>query len=146
MNLELKHFATYMPYGLKVQYYDDERGRMTICDIVELRIDEITITDSQNQYEVEFYEVRPMLTPMSELTQEMLINAGFDSHIDYLTHELQSENASKNPQMRNGKRSWRIEAAPYEMVAWLIANLFDVFDLINCRMAITITDTEEDRK
>lgn len=66
-----------MPFGLKCQYFDDERGKMVACDIVELRVDEMTLTDSQNQYEVDFYEVRPILRPISELTDEMAIRSGY---------------------------------------------------------------------
>lgn len=69
MKLELIHLAPYMPYGLNIAYFDDERGFMKYCKISELRIEECTIIDSQYQFDVLFEELKPILRPMSDMSK-----------------------------------------------------------------------------
>lgn len=81
--LELKHLAAYLPYGLKVQYFDAERGEIKVCTIELIHLpDEITIIDGMNEYDVAFDDIKPLLIPLSELTKEqwfLIIKAGFDN-------------------------------------------------------------------
>ncbi|RZK62255.1 MAG: hypothetical protein EOO95_15265 [Pedobacter sp.] len=88
-----------------------------------------------------FYNTKAILRPMSDLTRSMLEEAGFNSHIDYLTHELQNE-ANSGRLDSNGKKLWRVEHAPYEMVAYLFREHFDVFGLIEKGLAISIHDVK----
>lgn len=64
-------------------------------------------------------EPKLMLRPMSELTKEELQKQGFESHIDWLTHE-------KGDPMK----------APFEMVSYCIKQGFDVFGLEKSGQAI----------
>lgn len=121
MELELKHLAPYLSYGLKMQYFDEERGSMTICDIVELRLEEMTISDKNNQYEVLFYETRPILRQMSDL----------DTNDDaWCSHKEEIKNAIEFDTVT--------EDIPYYWVQLMLANHFDVFGLIPAGLAIDI--------
>lgn len=83
---------------------------------------------SKQSYEIH----KPVLRPMSDLTKIELWDAGFNSHIDYLTHEMQ------NPL----NKGWSVLKAPYNMVAYLFKHHFDVFGLIEKGLAISIHDAK----
>lgn len=129
----IEQLAPYLPYGL-------------VCRSKDWSVDHVLISLSHTfgwfsfgpvAKKVYLRDFKPLLRPMDRLTQEELRKAGFDSHIDYLTHELQSENKSENPQRhQDGKRVWRIERAPFEMVQWLIQNHYDYQDLIGQGLAL----------
>lgn len=119
-----------MPYGIKCQYFDDERGVMTICDIVELRVDELTLTDGQNQYEVEFYEVRPILKRMSEFDKvlnDLDLSTDFES-------SYYSGNGSDVIFTNTSDKTYFSDILT--VYSFLIENGFDVFGLIDLRLAI----------
>ena len=72
---KLKIYSAYLPYGLKLQYFDDEREILhNDCKIVEFREDEMTIANNEYQYDVEFYDVKPILFSLEDLTKEITIN------------------------------------------------------------------------
>lgn len=74
MSLELKHLAIAFANNQKVLYYDDERELNQICRIVELREDELTISNGEYQYDVDFNDVRLILHLLSDLTKEIKVN------------------------------------------------------------------------
>lgn len=89
--------------------------------ILEIEDDNIFSSIDLSYKQKKGREVKLVLHPMSKLTREELITQGFDSHIDYLTHEQQDP-----------------LKAPYEMVQYLIGRGFDVFGLIESNQAISI--------
>ncbi len=78
--------------------------------------------DEEYHHEVELSEIFPILYPLEHLTREELLKQGFNSHLDYLTHE-------KGDPMK----------APFEMILFLIKQRYDVFGLIKTRQAIDKT-------
>ena len=72
---KLKIYSAYLPYGLKLQYFDDEREILhNDCKIVEFREDEMTIANNEYQYDVKFDDVKPILFSLEDLTKEITIN------------------------------------------------------------------------
>lgn len=134
MELQLKHLAPYLPYGLKLvpNNYRSIAGGYGYYHR-ELDIDALSNCNID--------DLKPILRPMSDLTKAMLREAGFDTHIDYLTNELQND-ANDSRVDGNGKKLWRVESAPYEMVAFLFANHFDVFGLIPAGLAINLNELD----
>ncbi|MFT6442486.1 MAG: hypothetical protein ACJASM_002032, partial [Salibacteraceae bacterium] len=70
MKLELKHWAPYLPYGLKFKghregyiHQDDEIMHLCVIDCVP---------DSKWQ------QIMPILRPLSDLTEQYLLNNGLD--------------------------------------------------------------------
>lgn len=137
--LELKHLAPYLQYDVKIK---DNRNNTYLVTgfsaehgnffkMIEL------MDNNENKHFVNFVGAKPILRPLSDLSQIELLTAGFSSHIDYLTHELQ--NKDNHDRIDScGKKLWRVEAAPYEMVAYLFENHFDVFGLIEKGLAVDI--------
>ena len=71
---KLKIYSAYLPYGLKLQYFDDEREILhNDCKMVEFREDEMTIANNEYQYDVKFYDVKPILFSLEDLTKEITI-------------------------------------------------------------------------
>lgn len=127
--LELKHVIDLAKH----------RGRLRCLDDDNIFFDdEIKIIDFTNGY-IETKEglmielsdfgekVFMVKKTLSDLTREELISAGFDSHIDYLTHEHQA-----NPE------KFQVKKAPYEMVQYLILKHYDTEGLIEKGLAIDV--------
>ena len=74
MKLELKHLAIAFANNWKVKYFDDERELTQICNIVELREDECTISNNEYQYDVKFDDIKLLCFPLASLTKEITIN------------------------------------------------------------------------
>jgi hypothetical protein len=72
--LKIEHLVIAIQHRQKIQYFDDERELNQICEIVELRPEEMTISNNEYQYDVEFDDVKPILFPLSSLTKEIEIN------------------------------------------------------------------------
>ena len=134
MNLEIKHLAPYLPYGLKINH---PLGVFTLLGLRDINMQMALFENRDDVLWGYLYEVKPILRPMSDLTQDELRSAGFDSHVDYLTHELQSP-STQDRLDHKGKKLWNVERAPYEMVAYLFEHHFDVFDLIPGGLAVDI--------
>lgn len=72
--LELKHLAPYLPYGLKVKHFDDERSIKSICDIVHISTDdEVCLINSMYEYYERIEDIKPLLLPLSAFTDEQWI-------------------------------------------------------------------------
>ena len=128
MKLTLNHLAPYLPYGLKcncmglaVDDYDDSLGAKIVeivglNSFVEIQEDDRNITE-----EYGYDEVFPLLKPMSILTRKELVEEGFCTHIDFILDG----------------RDFIIEA-PYNMLDFLFSKHYDVFGLINQRLAVSL--------
>ena len=74
MKLEIKHLAIAFTNNWKVTYFDDERELNQVCNIVELREDECTISNGEYEYDVKFDDIKLLCFPLSALTKEMIVN------------------------------------------------------------------------
>jgi hypothetical protein len=74
MKLEIKHLSAYLPYGLKL--YAGEYFVENNLDVILDRLDVTTkAIDASNLDGVWFIdEVKPLLRPLSQLTQEIEVN------------------------------------------------------------------------
>lgn len=115
---ELKHLAPYLPYRLNCLVPFTSHGKV-IEPLVGVKHNEFYV--GGKIIDVDVWDFKPILRPLSDLTKEELKNQGFETHIDYLTHE------KGNPIF-----------APYQMVKYLFSQHFDVFGLIDQDLAIDI--------
>lgn len=76
MKLELKHLAGYLPYGLKILIHGTEEVLMTGLETETPSTQEKIIykNSERNFYKTYFYEIVPILRPLSDLTKEIEIN------------------------------------------------------------------------
>ena len=72
--LSLKNLAIAFANNQKVLYFDDERELNQICRIVELREEEMTISNGEYQYDVEFDDIKIIVRPLSDLIKEIEVN------------------------------------------------------------------------
>lgn len=81
MELELKHLAAYLPYGLRVQ---DEEGNN--AKIVALFEDCCLIKYDVNvgDYEYDFDDIKPLLLPLSEVSDDLFKQIGFADEEDFI--------------------------------------------------------------
>jgi hypothetical protein len=131
MKLELRHLAPYLPYKLKVMMLssvDSKEGNFEILSGIQTN--GLTLLGDGGRfgfYEREFFAIKPILKPLSELHKDELHNQGFSSHRDYLTTEREADPIQ-----------FYIEGAPYEMIVYLFSKHYDVFGLIDKGLAIDI--------
>lgn len=135
--IELEHLSIYLPYDLLLF----KKG---------LRPDSILFTDKDTVTVMSFVSMMscikwnyftPMLLPMDSLTKTTLREAGFTTHIDFLTEEYQQGNSILS-------KADRIKKAPFGMIMFLVKNHYDIFELIPQGLAIdkrtiNITPTDE---
>jgi len=69
MELELKHLAAYLPYGLKIQ--GQTHGE--IQEMTGLNSGVVMINHNTKGW-ADFYDIKPILRPLSDLTKEIEIN------------------------------------------------------------------------
>lgn len=126
MKIKAHQLAPYLPYGLKAKFQktQDRKCRKYVIGTIGAMYCEkngdvsITCFDTVNAAP---YTFKPILRPMTDLTKEELIEQGFTSYIDYLTHEKRTP----------------LEA-PYNKVQYLLSKHYDVFGLIEQGLAIDI--------
>lgn len=135
MELELKHLFAYFPYSLRLKYehtidgkFDKfYEGEMTIIDTKHKDYPRVAIGLHGSSALAYF---KPILKPMSKLTRAELEKAGFRTHIDYLTYELQEHKAKG--------LDWvsRLQNAPYKMIEYLCSKHYDIFGLLDVGLAV----------
>lgn len=82
--LTLEHLSIAMANSFLFQYFDDEREILhNDCKIVELREEEMTIANGEYQYDVKFDDVKIIVRPKSDLTNEININGNLFVPINY---------------------------------------------------------------
>lgn len=129
MELELKHLAPYLPYGLKIWNIDMGVDFDLTIQEEDEGIDMESILYSQCNWKL-------ILRPLSDLTKADLINAGFDYQIDWLTHERDSHVKFY------GSLEKFINKTDFGHVQYLISKHYDVFGLIEQGLAININDLQ----
>ena len=147
MKLELKHLAIAFTNNWKVTYFDDERELNQVCNIVELREDECTISNGEYEYDVKFDDIKLLCFPISSLTKEITINGESFVPIDFINKnirkvvdiylvvgeiniDIETDNYSQIINLIDG----------YEIMQKLIEWKFDVFRLIELGLAEPVTE------
>lgn len=147
MKLELKHLAIAFTNNWKVTYFDDERELNQVCNIVELREDECTISNGEYEYDVKFDDIKLLCFPLSTLTKEITVNGETFVPIDFINKnirkvvdiylvvgeiniDIETDNYSQIINLIDG----------YEIMQKLIEWKFDVFRLIELGLAEPVTE------
>ena len=147
MKLELKHLTIAFANNWKVTYFDDERELNQVCNIVELREDECTISNGEYEYDVKFDDIKLLCFPISSLTKEITINGESFVPIDFINKnirkvvdiylvvgeiniDIETDNYSQIINLIDG----------YEIMQKLIEWKFDVFRLIELDLAEPVTE------
>ena len=147
MKLEIKHLAIAFTNNWKVTYFDDERELNQVCNIVELREDECTISNGEYEYDVKFDDIKLLCFPLSSLTKEITINSETFVPIDFINKnirkvvdiylvvgeiniDIETDNYSQIINLIDG----------YEIMQKLIEWKFDVFRLIELGLAEPVTE------
>ena len=77
MKLELKHLAPYLPYGLNVEHKQG-KNKASIDEVVRIEVQQAdsvvlsTITDKWSCYGAKYQDIKPLLHPLSRLTEPTL--------------------------------------------------------------------------
>ena len=123
--LELMHIAPYLPYKLKVSKYHTLHHGNGIGSIEHILI-------TKNSY------FKPILNPITnldtdKLTEHLLGNNSdaIDIWIDFFNSDSQNKETA-------------ILTAPYPVIEYCFENHFDVFGLINSKLAIDINTFKND--
>ena len=127
MKLELKHLAGYLPYGLKAEFADyDDIEDIEILTILSLEIgsEEDFIV---NQYSSFFFQFKPILRPLSDLTKEIEVNGEKFVPKDWLNYNFIGENMGLN-----------IATWSHRTIEKLYEWHFDIHGLIENGLAIDI--------
>ena len=133
---KLKIYSAYLPYGLKLQYFDDEREILhNDCKMVEFREDEMTIANNEYQYDVEFYDVKPILFSLEDLTKEITIGGEtfvpFDELIKIKNVRLRVEKYENGDKklLNINTFSFSLFDFEYKIIEKLLEWKFNVFNL-----------------
>ncbi len=133
---KLKIYSAYLPYGLKLQYFDDEREILhNDCKMVEFREDEMTIANNEYQYDVKFYDVKPILFSLEDLTKEITINGEtfvpFDELIKIKNVRLRVEKYENGDKklLNINTFSFSLFDFEYKIIEKLLEWKFNVFNL-----------------
>lgn len=128
MKLELKHLAPYLPYGLKGIDYDNKTYLF-----IGLDCNGKEYWDCNEVLDKKGYDVKPILRPLSDLTEEIEINGEkfvpknkLTEMFDYITFDYRAFESDFFLSM------------PYDLVKQLFEWHFDVFGLIEQGLAIDI--------
>ncbi|KQC33998.1 hypothetical protein AAU57_12150 [Nonlabens sp. YIK11] len=145
MQLELKHLAPYLPYGLKAQaslelYNENQKETFDVRALSKHRV------IMRDEWEFDYEDVKPILRPISDL------NKGIDNKAycsiyplnKYWHYHNYSKSSTGYFQFGHGYESHEIliedKTVPYEVFEKLFEWHFDVFCLIDAGLAVNIND------
>lgn len=134
MKLEIKHLAIAFTNNWKVTYFDDERELNQVCNIVELREDECTISNGEYEYDVKFDDIKLLCFPLSSLTKEDVKNFYQFNNDDFKSIDLK-EWAEDLMFFIKTKEPFQLSQFEY-----LLSKKFDVFGLIELGLAEPVTE------
>jgi hypothetical protein len=138
--VELKDLAIAFFNNQKVLYFDDERELNQICRIVELREEEMTISNGEYQYDVEFDDIKIIVKPLSDLTKAFETDTYEQTYIDYIAENFKVEvkgNTIQQEVLLDAKLG-HILKHQYSLIEKLLEWNFDVFGLISKGLAVDI--------
>ena len=130
MKLELKHLAPYLPYGLELQFKDEDGriwGKTLAVNSSEMKNElGIALVMTHENY-------KPLLRPLSDLTKEIEHNG--EKFVPYKALGIDNtfgDNLDDFLEMDIG------DTMSYNCIEQLIEWHFDVFGLIEARLAMDI--------
>ena len=142
MNLELKHLAPYLPYGLKIN--------LTRSCFERTNIDFMGTTIAYNSATKEHYiiknavtygmeHIKPILRPLSDLVKEIEVNGKRFVPKDYFEDTYYTLDLHEQCNLLIGEdgENW-VNQCDYMLVDYLFEWHFDVFGLIEQGLAIDI--------
>lgn len=155
MKLELKHLAGYLPYGLKAEFADyDDIEDTEILTVLSLEIgsEEDFIV---NQYSSFFFQFKPILRPLSDLTKEIKVNGekfvpidviGEDIDLNLCDNDYVSDWDEKGGNFLNYidefiqrvYNNHHLDFMPFGFIQKLLEWHFDIYGLIENGLAIDI--------
>lgn len=141
--LELKHLAPYLPYGLKFlpTHYNRDKKIDTLYYLSTINnSDEFGVNGYTSNY------IKPVLRPLSDLTQEIEVNGEKFIPIDYINGEfacsvpnkIEWNQSVKNKNLHFVLSEWISPQDLYGLFELLFKWHFDVFGLIDKGLAIDI--------
>lgn len=115
--LQLKHLASYLPYGLKL-IGNNSGNILTLeyCRMIDLKVKEYV-------YNTDYYDVKPLLHPLERLTEPIL--EGGKTPLEWLDENMEFK--SFNPPVLN---DGTVLMQHWEEYQKLFEWHFDVFSLI----------------
>lgn len=135
MKLTIKHLAPYLPYGLKGIASFLEDTLFTVDGIVKERIKGFSINVNKVPIGCMFYEFKPILRPLSDLTIEW-VQKNIDVDLEAILINCEPENNHLSIEVTD--KVLGVSAFSYEEYVLLLKNHFDVFGLIDAGLAIDI--------
>jgi hypothetical protein len=138
MKLEPKHIIPYLPYKLKL--YAGEYFLKNNLDVILDRCDVTTkIIDATNLEGNWFIDqVKPILRPISDLTKEIEVNGEKFVPYKWLKENYLTYNKYNRNWFKNKTNLANIKILPYDIIEKLFEWHFDIFGLIENRLAIDI--------
>ena len=112
--LLFKDLCSRLPYGVKINIYDDYSGMM--------KDEELNIFHLDSTYNIEYKKLRPYLRPMSSMTEKEKKERDF-----YCGYK---------PYDKNIGESYLTEYDMPDYLDWLLANHFDFHGLIEKGLAL----------
>lgn len=131
-NLELKHLAAYLPYGLKIE----GQTHYEIIEMTGLNSGTVIVNHDTRGW-ADFYDIKPILRPLFEFddsddlrkVHEFIGLGKWCEVYDFYFKAWFDDIANVNK---------LVLQAPYEIFQYFLANHFDVFELIPAGLAIDI--------
>jgi hypothetical protein len=139
MELEIKHLAPYLPYGLKLQYVVREKVEKTgVLQSISHRDFEthptrVSIEGLYNEEHIWMF--KPILRPLSDLNNEIVING--EKHQMWLLINGQKALENVGIENMNGYQYSILELS-YNKIQTILKFHFDIFNLIGQGLAVDI--------
>jgi hypothetical protein len=136
--LTLKELSAYLPYDIKVSYFDAERELIQFCKIMGFNGDELTISDGEYEYVVGFDDIKLCLLPLSHLTKEIEHKGERFVPIDFIQDKYYTQNWSDQLIRCIEDNRW-VFHLDYSLILQLHEWHFDTFGLLDLCLAVDKT-------
>jgi len=134
MELELKHLAPYLPYKLELLIESEAGSSEPNIEQLKAIDTEINMVNFGWGNAKELSEIKPLLRPLSQLTEEIEHNG------EKFVPMEEIDNYHNFSMLRTGDLKTDPLRYPYTIVEALISWHFDVFGLIEAGLAVELTD------
>jgi hypothetical protein len=76
LELNIKHLAPYLPYGVKINQHREDINSNYQSELVKLSADKLKVISERFPYteELAYYEAKPILRNLSDITKEIEVN------------------------------------------------------------------------
>ena len=132
MKLELKHLASYLPYGLKGFCTDDLQGVEIMNGLQKISDNCIEVISDKEPMDLVYF--KPILFPLSSLTKEDVKNFYQFNNDDFKSIDLKEW---AEDLMFSIKTKEPFQLSQFE---YLFSKKFDVFGLIDAGLAEQVTE------